>query len=119
MSQLDLLLYPELRALGERERERALRHARRAPFDLAELAGMAAAVVLVTSMTRYGARQDFVDQAATELASFLIAIPLLCLAVGPLLYRRTRRGLRKALKRGAGSVKETWLKRSPQSEEQR
>jgi hypothetical protein len=119
MSQLDLLLYPELRALGEPERERALRRARQTPFDLAELAGMAVAVVLVTSATRYGIRPDFLEQVATGLASFLVAIPLLCLAVCPLLYRRTRRGLRKALRRHAGHAGETWLNGHPQSEEKR
>jgi len=107
MSQLDLLLYPELRALGEQERERALRCARRTPFDLAELAGMAAAVVLVTSVTRYGVRLDFLDHAAPGLAGFLVAIPLLCLAAGPLLYRRTRRGLHETLRQHAGRVRET------------
>ncbi len=107
MSQLDLLLYPELRALGEQERERALRDARQTPFDLVELAGMAAAVVLVTSVTRYGIRHDFLDQVAMGVANFLVAIPLLCLAVGPLLYRRTRRGLHKTLRQHAGRVNET------------
>jgi hypothetical protein len=119
MSQLDLLLYPELRALGEQERERALRHARRTPFDLAELAGMAVAVVLVTSATRYGIRHDFLGEALTGLAGFLAAIPLWCLAVCPLLYRRTRRGLHKVLRQHAGHANESWLNSRPKSEEKR
>lgn len=119
MSQFDLLLYPELRAVGEQERERSLRRARQTPFDLAELAGMAAAVVLVTSVTRYGVRHDFLDQAVTELAGFLVAIPLLCLAIAPLLYRRTRRGLHKVLRQHTGHSNESWLNRRTQSEEKR
>lgn len=101
MGQLDLLLYPELRSLDERERGRVLRQARETPFDLLELAGMAAAVVFVTSVTRYGVRQDFLEQFAMGLANFAVAIPLLLLTVGPFLYRRTRRGLQCALGQGA------------------
>jgi len=102
MRNLELLLYPELRSLGERDRERALQHARGLPFDLVELLGMAAAVVLVTAATRYGVRHDALEQFGMVLANFLIAIPLLAATVGPFLYRRTRRGLRKALQERPG-----------------
>jgi hypothetical protein len=97
MKHLELLLYPELRALGERDRDRALRHARSLPFDLVELLGMAAAVVLVTAATRYGLRLDALEQFWMVIANFAVALPLLAVTVGPLLYRRTRRGLRRAL----------------------
>ena len=102
MRQLDLLLYPELRALSPQERGRALRQAREQPFDLAELAGMALAVVLVTSLTRYGFSHGVLEQFSMGLGSFIVAIPLLALTAGPFLYRRTRRGLEHALRRNAG-----------------
>jgi hypothetical protein len=97
MKQLQLILYPELRLLGEGERVRLLRLARSLPFDLVELLGMAGAVVLVTAATRYGVRHDALEQLGLVLANFVIAIPLLAVTVGPFLYRRTRRGLRRAL----------------------
>jgi hypothetical protein len=106
MKQLDLILYPELRSVTRQDRDRLLRSAREEPFDLLELLGMAAAVVLVTSLTRYGLRADALEQFAMGVASFVVAIPLLAATAGPFLYRRTRRGLRRELHRrlGAGSA---------------
>lgn len=104
MKQLDLLLYPELRALEPEARERALRQARETPFDLVELAGMALAVVLVTSLTRYGMGSSALAQFAMGLGSFLLALPLLAVTAGPFLYRRTRRGLARALRGASGSA---------------
>ena len=102
MKPLELFLYPELSPLAPEERARALRRARETPFDLVELAGMALAVVIVTSLTRYGVGHGVLGQLALGLGSFLVAIPLLALTAGPFLYRRTRRGLERELRHPPG-----------------
>jgi hypothetical protein len=87
-------LYPQLRSLPETERNAALRRARSAPFDVLELVGMAAGLVVVTAMTRFGmATLEPEAHLARALAAFFVALPLLTVAVGPFLVRRTRRSL--------------------------
>ena len=98
MRRLDLLLYPELGRLDPAQRETALRRARSRPLDLVELTGMAAAIVLVTSVTSYGAPAGFVERFSAGLAGFLVALALLAVTAGPFLYQRTRRGLREELR---------------------
>jgi hypothetical protein len=99
MKPLAHLLYPELRALPSRDGERLLERAKERPFDSVELLGMAAGLVLVTALTRYGVHYfDMAGRFGLALANFLVAIPLLALAVGPFLVRRTRRGLRAEMK---------------------
>jgi hypothetical protein len=87
-------IYPELRALDAAEQSRALRRARDAPFDTLELIGMAAALVAVTTLTRYGLPLDAGERFAAVLLNFLIALPLLALLFAPFLVRKTRRALR-------------------------
>lgn len=95
---LYLVLYPELRQVALAERVDALATARATPFDVLELFGMAAGVVLVTALTRYaGGELDANQRFAVGTLNFLVALPMLALAVGPFFIRRIRRGLRAAL----------------------
>jgi hypothetical protein len=97
------MIYPELRAFTPAEREGALRAARHESFDAVELVGMAAALVAVTALTRYGLQDfDLTSRIAAALVNFALAVPLLVAGVGPFLVRRARRGLRAQLaRRGA------------------
>ena len=79
---LATLLYPQLRALPQPQRAPLLRRARRQPFDVLELLGMAA--VLVGAATLADAKTP-----AT-------AFPALAFMV-PFFVRRTRRGVRSLL----------------------
>ena len=86
---------PELRAIAPAQRDAALRCARDTPLDLLELIGMAAGLVVVTALTH----EVFADVAlgtpvATGIANFVVALPLLVVALGPFHRRRLRRGLR-------------------------
>ena len=95
MATLALLLHPELRSLPPLQRKSALRHAHRTSFDTLELLGMAAGLVAASLASRYALAHWLAGMpAAAELA--LVALATL-LAVGPFLFRRTRRGLRDAL----------------------
>jgi hypothetical protein len=98
-------IYPDLLVFPEAERPDVLRRARRAPLASSELAGIALALVVVTALTRYGSSGlDADERVAYALASFVIALPMLVIAVGPLLVRRTRRALRaEAARRGLPS----------------
>jgi hypothetical protein len=96
-------LYPELLRLPERSRGEALRRAAREPFDFLELIGMAASLVLVTALTRYGTDHlSLVERFGMAAANFAIAIPMLAAALAPFHVRRVRRGLREELRRGGG-----------------
>jgi hypothetical protein len=50
-------LYPQLRSFPPEEREPALRSARKCPFDVVELVGIAVGLIVVTLLTRYNAGQ--------------------------------------------------------------
>jgi hypothetical protein len=92
------ILYPELRLFAPEKRANALRDARATPFDTLELFGMAAGVVAITALTRYAGSQLAIGQRfAAGILNFLIALPLLVLALGPFFIRRVRRGLRAVL----------------------
>ena len=92
------LLYPELRSYGRSDRVRMLRKASETPLDLIEWAGILVGLVVVASVTRYGIPGfGLVDRIAIALVNFLVAIPLIAIAVGPFLLRRQRRGLRAQL----------------------
>jgi hypothetical protein len=80
---LATFFYPELRSVAPVERPRLLRHARRAPFDVLELLGMAA--VLVGAAL---AGTESADGIAAAAAAVLLA---------PFFVRRTRRALRALL----------------------
>lgn len=89
------ILYPELRSFPLKEREEAVRRAADTPLDAMELIGMAAGMVVVTAITSYGGLDLDGDQRFSAAAvNFLLAIPLLLLALGPFHVRRLRRGLR-------------------------
>ncbi len=104
MSSAWLLLLPELRRVSPERRDAALVRARETPFDLLELAGAAAALLVVTALTRQ--LVDLSSMAArfgSLLVSFVAALPLLALSLAPLRLRRLRRGLRRQLESGGGS----------------
>jgi len=91
-------LYPQLREFPAREREAALRRARRTPFDVIELVGIALSLVLVTALTRYGAAElDVAGRVAAAILNLLLAIPLIGALLAPFLVRRIRRGLDREL----------------------
>jgi hypothetical protein len=102
MDALNSLLYPRLDSFPADERANALRHARETSFDVIELIGIAAGLVLVTAITRYqldtsSAAEGFLR----AIGNFVVALPLLAIFVGPFLVRRVRRGLdRELAKRG-------------------
>lgn len=102
MHALEAILYPRLRDFPVAERAAALAAARRKPFDVIELVGIATGVILSTAITRYQVGSwDAFEHAGAAFANFLVAIPLLVAFVGPFLVRRVRRGLDEELaKRG-------------------
>lgn len=93
--RVNQFLYPELRSVPAIDRTRVLARAKDTPFDLIELCGLAAGLVLVTAFT--GAALDNLLAASRfvrGVGNFFVALPLLVLALGPFVVRRTRRGLR-------------------------
>lgn len=99
MPPLPAFLFPELRRLPERERDEALRRAAHAPLDVLELFGIAAGLVGVAALTRYGATElSLAERIGMAAANFAIALPLLAVAVAPFHYRRVKRGLREILR---------------------
>lgn len=100
MQALETMLYPRLRDFPAEDRAAALRSARRTPFDVIELVGIAVGLILVTAATRYPIGSwSGVERAGVAMANFLVAIPLLLAFVGPFLVRRVRRGLERELVR--------------------
>jgi hypothetical protein len=98
VSRLWPVVLPELRQFSASERERALRAARHTTLDWLELLGMAAALVLVTALTRYSVPAGMVStRLGLGLLNFAVAIPLLGVALAPFHLRRLRRGLREQL----------------------
>lgn len=98
------LLYPELARYAPETRAAALRKARRRPLDWIELAGLGLGVVIVALLTRYGVTElDVLARLSAAAANFLLAIPLLALVAGPVLWRRTRRALREDSRAGEPS----------------
>jgi hypothetical protein len=96
---------PELKTFPDGARRDAWRRARRTPFDVTELFGMAAGLVIVTALTGQVIEQGLAPGARFLAGSvnFVIALPLLAVVLGPFWLRRTRRGLRSEIeKRGAG-----------------
>lgn len=100
MTDVRTFIYPDLTRLPARERAQALDEARESPLDLIELFGIAAGLIGATALTRYGVDGLSISgRIAAAAANFFVAAPLLALLVGPFLVRRTRRGLRAALRR--------------------
>lgn len=99
MSRLWPALLPELREFPPADQEAALRAARDTALDVVELLGMAAALVLVTGLTRYSLPEPgMAPRFLAAVLNFALALPLLAIAVGPLHLRRLRRGLREQLR---------------------
>lgn len=99
MVPLPAFLFPELRRLPEEEREGALRRAARTPLDVFELLGIAAGLVAVAALTRYGtAELSLAQRLGMAAANFAVALPLLAFAVAPFHLRRVKRGLREILR---------------------
>lgn len=95
MATLALLLHPELRPLAPAQRREALRRAHRTSFDTLELLGMAAGLVAASLAFRYALAHWLGDVPAV--AELALAALVTLLAVGPFLFRRTRRALRDVL----------------------
>jgi hypothetical protein len=92
-------LFPELKRLPQGDRDRAIREASRVPFDVVELLGIAAGLLAVTALTRYGAAElSLGERLGMVAANFVVAVPLLAIAVAPFHIRRVRRGLRRVLR---------------------
>jgi hypothetical protein len=93
-------LLPELRQFPLDERSAALARARTTAFDLIELGGMALGLVAVTALTGYAVPDaSLASRFGLAMLNFVVAMPLLVLALGPFHLRRLRRGLRDQLAR--------------------
>lgn len=92
MDTLAAAFLPELSSLPPRERGRALRAARRFPFDTFELLGIAVGLIVATLFLTHA-----IDSAAGVGARLLAACPVGAVTIGPFVLRRTRRGLRRIL----------------------
>ena len=94
-TQIENLLYPELRSYGRKDRDRLLQAASKTPHDLIEWVGILAALAFVGVLTHHGAVNfDVAQRIVVAVVNFFVAIVLLALTAGPFLVRRTRRGLR-------------------------
>lgn len=101
MSRIWPWLLPDLLAFDPADRGAALRRARDTAPDLIELLGMAAALVLVTVLTRrWLPAPEPGTTALAMLLNFAMAVPLLAVALAPFQWRRLRRGLRALRAKG-------------------
>lgn len=99
MRRLWLMLLPELGRFPSGDQAQALQKARETNFDVLELLGVAFGLVLVTTATQYALPdQSLPSRFAAALLNFIVAVPLIALAVAPFHIRRLRRGLRMQLK---------------------
>jgi hypothetical protein len=89
---LRLLAYPQLRAFPPAQWEGVLNRARDTPFDAIEWAGIMGGIAFITYVLSSGAGEPG-SPFTLFLGQFVLALPLLIVLVGPLLLRRTRRGL--------------------------
>lgn len=104
IEQWQIRLYPELRQIDREARPLALQRAKEASFDTVELIGLAVALLLTISLTRYSAAGfGMAERFGATLANFIVAIPLLLVFGGPFYVRRVRRGLRTFIRQRSGS----------------
>ena len=97
------VLLPELRRFPAEEQDEVLREARATGLNLPELLGMAAALVLVSALTRYSLPDtDISTRLGAALLNIVVAVPLLVVFLGPFHLRRLRRGLRERIRRRQG-----------------
>jgi hypothetical protein len=105
MLQLPGFLFPELAHLPKTEHRDVLRRAAETPFDVVELLGIAAGLVAVAALTRYGVvGLSIAERIGMAAANFAIAVPLLVVAVAPFHLRRMKRGVRDALRDRSGAT---------------
>jgi hypothetical protein len=101
MHRLWRTLLPELNRFPADEQPLALEKAGATELDVLELLGVAFGLVLVTAITRYTLPDDAMSSRfAAAVLNFVVAIPLIGIAVAPFHIRRLRRGLRNQLKTG-------------------
>jgi hypothetical protein len=94
------ILYPRLRELPPGERQRALERAREEAFDTLEIIGIALGMALVAwILSQPGVGTPPRPLPLFFIAHFVAAIPLLAAIVGPILLRRTRRGIEREIRR--------------------
>lgn len=99
MTSLWMLVLPELAEFPVRDRAAALEKAGETVLDIFELIGMAFGLVLATVVTQYVLpEQSLATRFSAALLNFIVAVPLVALAVAPFHIRRLRRGLRAQLK---------------------
>jgi len=98
MRKLWLMLLPELGQFSPRDQAQALKKAHETELDIIELVGVAFALVLVTAATQYALPdQSLSSRFVLAFVNFIVAAPLIALAVAPFHIRRLRRGLRAQL----------------------
>lgn len=89
---------PRLAELPPAERDKAAEQARQIEFDATERIGIVAGVVLTAYLLRFDPVQaQAMSLPVRYLIQFISALPLLALLVGPVLLRRTRRGLEQVI----------------------
>ena len=105
MPPLPSFLFPELRGLPKSQHRDALRRAAETPFDALELVGLAAGLVAVAALTRYGTvGLSLAERIGLAAANLAVALPLLAVAIAPFHLRRMKRGLRETLRDRGGST---------------
>jgi hypothetical protein len=93
-------LYPELKQIAPKDRPSALQKAKDTSFDIIELVGIGAALILVVVLTRYSVTGiGALRRMGAALSNFLVAVPLMLIFAGPFYVRRTRRGLREYIEK--------------------
>lgn len=97
------IAYPRLREFPSHERAQALQRARSIEFDVLENLCMVAAVGFSAWLLQ-GVGEGSGEVFVRYLVQGALALPLLCCLIGPLLVRRTRRGLDAELAKRQGGV---------------
>lgn len=98
MRKIWLWLLPELQLLSTQQQGEALQKARETDMDIPELLGVALGLVLVAVATQYALPDGApLSPLAKALLNFIVALPLMAMAVIPFHVRRLRRGLRMQL----------------------
>jgi hypothetical protein len=106
VARLEVILYPELQAFEPRERGAARAEAAKEPFDLIEWGGILLGILAATALTRYAGNGLVVlERVSMTVLNFGVAFLILAVMVGPLVVRRTRRGLAKTLQQRGSSFR--------------
>lgn len=98
MTRLWLMVLPELGRFPAGNQDAALEKAGKTELDILELLGVAFGLVLVAVVTRCTLPDQSLQSRLAALAlNFIVAVPLIAVAVTPFHIRRLRRGLRAQL----------------------